>query len=90
MVSHVLYILMKGLRVLNKKGKEGSILALYRPGQGQTLHFFKSLILGFRFFFFGMKLEEIAEMGVGGGRGKYHILHHGPRVPVTRPVSHQA
>ena len=52
MVSHVLYNLAKGPRVLNRKRKEGSILALYRPGQGQILHFFNpnirvSVFLGY-------------------------------------------
>ena len=27
-----------------------------------------------------MKLVKIGEMGVGGGRGKYHILQHGTKL----------
>jgi hypothetical protein len=49
MVSHVLYNLAKGPRVLNKKGIKGSIVALYRPGHGQIVHLFQTLIVGFRF-----------------------------------------
>jgi hypothetical protein len=34
--------LAKGPRVLNRKGKEGSILALYKPGQEQIVPFFSN------------------------------------------------
>jgi len=76
MASQDVYILAKGPRVLNRKEKEGSTLALYRPGQGIFLHFFQTLILGF-WVFGGVKLGKIGEIGVGRNMGKYHIMQHG-------------
>jgi len=64
-LSHVLYNLAKGPRVLNKKGKEGSILALWELGQGQILHNFQNLKLGFRAF----PGFEIGKIRGNGGRG---------------------
>ena len=82
-VFHVLYKLAKGPRVLNWKGKEGSILALYRPGQEQILNCCQTLILGVRVIL-GYEIGENRGNGGkgGGGKGKYHILQHGPLVPL--------
>ena len=47
----------------------GSILALYRPGQGQVLHFFHTLILGYRILL-GYEIgENRGNGGIKGGGG---------------------
>ena len=83
------YKLIKGPRVL-RKGKEGSILALQGPGQGQIL---KMLPLtgvsetlaktqGFRVKGQGLSLGN-RHPGLGLASGKYHFLHDGDSLEVA-------
>jgi hypothetical protein len=72
MVSYVVFNPTKGLRVLNRKGIKGSILDLYRLGQGQILH-----LLG---EFLGYELGGNSRNGGkrGGGQGEisYSAARH--------------
>ncbi len=76
----------KGPRVLNRNGIEGSIIALYRHGQGQILHFLNPNIRVYGFS--GYEIEENSRNGGEGGRGaaRVNIIFYSTGRAAARPL----